>query len=290
MKIGIPKALIYWKKPYFFEIFFKALGFEVLLSPNTNKEIVEIGVKCADPETCYSIKVYFGHLKWLDKKCDLIFVPRFKKNELGFEYCPKFFALPDLAKISLKTKILTEKYEGKFEKFLLKLGKKLKKNRKEIFEAKEIAILKEKEFFDERFKLFEEKIKSQRKKIFLISHPYNLYDEFVNFRIKERLEKEGVEVILIEDVFLEEKLPFPYNIHWEFGREIILKIDKILKFKISGAIQISSFACGCDAVLKEFVEKKFKESKIPYLYLIVDEQTGEAGFQTRLEAFLDTII
>jgi predicted nucleotide-binding protein (sugar kinase/HSP70/actin superfamily) len=42
--------------------------------------------------------------------------------------------------------------------------------------------------------------------------------------------------------------------------------------------------------LKEFVEKKFKENKIPFLYLIIDEHTGEAGFQTRLEAFVDTIL
>jgi predicted nucleotide-binding protein (sugar kinase/HSP70/actin superfamily) len=67
------------------------------------------------------------------------------------------------------------------------------------------------------------------------------------------------------------------------------KIDFVLSRKIDGAIQISSFACGCDAVLKEFVEKKFKENKIPFLYLIIDEHTGEAGFQTRLEAFADTI-
>jgi predicted nucleotide-binding protein (sugar kinase/HSP70/actin superfamily) len=67
------------------------------------------------------------------------------------------------------------------------------------------------------------------------------------------------------------------------------KIDFILSRKIDGAIEISSFACGCDAVLKEFVEKKFKEKKIPFLYLIIDEHTGEAGFQTRLEAFVDTI-
>jgi predicted nucleotide-binding protein (sugar kinase/HSP70/actin superfamily) len=47
--------------------------------------------------------------------------------------------------------------------------------------------------------------------------------------------------------------------------------------------------CGCDAVLKEFVEKRFKENKIPFLYLIIDENTADAGVQTRLEAFIDTL-
>ena len=67
------------------------------------------------------------------------------------------------------------------------------------------------------------------------------------------------------------------------------KIQEVLKYKINGAVEISSFACGCDAVLKEFLAREFKERKIPFLYLIIDEHTGEAGFQTRLEAFIDTL-
>jgi predicted nucleotide-binding protein (sugar kinase/HSP70/actin superfamily) len=313
MKIGIPRALIYWKRPYFWESFFENLGFEVLLSPKTNKEIVEMGVKISDPETCFSNKVYFGHLKWLEGKCDLIFVPRLKTNKEKLEYCPKFFGLPDLSKILVKTKILTEDFNERkepFETTLFRLGKKLGKNKKEIERAKEIAILKEKE---ERKKLEKEvlaKLNSNLKKIVLISHPYNLYDEYVNLRIKDRLEELGITPIFIEEVpvskvttsnlKLGEKskkekkssdaaCEFSVDFHWEFAKEIMEKIDFVLNYKIKGAIEISSFACGCDAVLKEFVEKKFKESKIPFLYLIIDEHTGEAGFQTRLEAFVDTL-
>jgi predicted nucleotide-binding protein (sugar kinase/HSP70/actin superfamily) len=77
--------------------------------------------------------------------------------------------------------------------------------------------------------------------------------------------------------------------HWEFGEEIMNKINTILDFDIAGVIELSSFQCGCDAVLKEFVERRFKERKVPFLYLMVDEQTGEAGIQTRLEAFWDTL-
>jgi len=306
MKIGIPRALIYWKKPHFWESFFENLGFEVLLTPKTNKEIVEIGVKISDPETCFSNKVYFGHLKWLEKKCDLIFVPRLKTNKEKLEYCPKFFGLPDLAKILVKTEILTEEFNEKKEPFdttLFKLGKKLGKNKEEIEKAKEIAILKEKEEKEKREKETLSKLNSNLKKIVLISHPYNLYDEYVNLRIKNRLEDLGIIPIFIEEIptlqpdikstktrklsVLSCELSF--NFHWEFAKEIMEKIDFVLNYKIEGAIEISSFACGCDAVLKEFVEKKFKESKIPFLYLIVDEHTGEAGFQTRLEAFVDTL-
>jgi len=305
MIIGIPRALLYWKRPYFWEVFFEGLGFEVLLSPKTNKEIVEMGVKVADPETCFSNKVYFGHLLWLDGKCDLIFVPRLKVNKEKLEYCPRFFGLPDLAKILVKTKILTETFDErkeKFEKTIQRLGKKLKKKKEEIKRAFEIASLKEKELKREKEKDFFEKInpstplRVEKKKIVLISHPYNLYDEYVNLRIKEKLEKLGAQPIFIEEIPISvDQRPnqrlsaSTIKFHWEFGKEIMEKIETILNYKIEGAIEISSFACGSDAVLKEFVEKRFKEVKIPFLYLIIDEQTGEAGIQTRLEAFIDTL-
>lgn len=299
MKIGVPRALIYWKRPYFWESFFENLGFEVLLSPKTNKEIVEIGVKNSDSETCFSNKVYFGHLIWLDGKCDLIFVPRLKATEEKLEYCPKFFGLPDLAKILVKTPILTETFDPKkekTEKTFKKLGKKLEKDSREIKKALKIALLKEKELKEKEREEFFKKIHSERPKIVLISHPYNLYDEYVNLKMKENLEKLGTEVIFIDEVSISTNPrdnPFQsaisINFHWEFGKEIMEKIQEILKYKIAGAIQISSFACGCDAVLKEFVAKEFKRNKISFLYLIIDEQTGEAGFQTRLEAFIDTL-
>ena len=192
MTIGIPRALIYWKRPYFWESFFENLGFEVLLSPKTNKEIVEEGVKISDPETCFSNKVYFGHLKWLEGKVDYIFVPRLKANEEKLEYCPKFFGIPDLAKILVKTKILTENFDERREKFgktLEKLGKKLNKNKKEIKKSVQIALSKEKEIKEKEEQDFLEKIKSEKRKIVLISHPYNLYDDYVNLGIKDKLEK-----------------------------------------------------------------------------------------------------
>jgi len=231
-----------------------------------------------------------------------------KANQEKLEYCPKFFGLPDLAKILVKTPILTETFDPRkerTEKTFKKLGKKLKKDSRETKKALEAALSKEKELKEKEKKEFLEKIKSKKQKIILISHPYNLYDEYVNLRMKEKLEKLGAEAIFIDEV------PTPLSsvvshqssvkFHWEFGKEIMEKIQEILKHEtcpvrnrrssngVAGAIEISSFACGCDAVLKEFVEKEFKENKIPFLYLMIDEHTGEAGFQTRLEAFMDTL-
>jgi predicted nucleotide-binding protein (sugar kinase/HSP70/actin superfamily) len=273
-----------------------------------------MGVKVADPETCFATKVFLGHLLWLEEKCDKIFVPRLKTNEEKLEFCPRFFGLPDLVKLLVKTKILTENFDfrkdNSLEKPLWNLGGKLRIEKEKIKKAMEITFQKEKEIKQKEEEEFFQKINSKKTKILLISHPYNLYDDFVNVDIKKKLKDLGAEVIFIDEVPLNSPiytntstnftnvseisgqiradLRWP-RFHWEFGKEIMEKIEEILKYPISGVIEISSFLCGCDAVLKEFVEKRIKENKTPFLYLIIDENTGDAGVQTRLEAFIDTL-
>lgn len=57
--------------------------------------------------------------------------------------------------------------------------------------------------------------------------------------------------------------------------------------KIDGILYISSFGCGIDSILIDLVQRKSKEKKVPFMLLTLDEQTGEAGINTRIEAFLD---
>lgn len=294
--VGIPRALFYWKKPFFWPVFFEELGFQVIISPESNKEIIEAGVKTSDPESCFSVKVLYGHVLWLDGKVDFIFIPRLRKNESNLEYCPKFFALPDLFSLLVKTKILSpwiDLNSSSLGDVLVKFSKKIRKNKELARKAIKVAFSKEKE---EKLKIKEayfKKNKSQKKKIVIVSHPYNLYDEYINLRIKKKIIDLGAEAIFIDEIPVSQALNnkediFP-KFHWEFGQEMLAQIKEIAEKDISGAIEISSFQCGCDAVLKEFVEKEFKNRKIPFLYILIDEHTAEAGLQTRIEAFFDTI-
>jgi predicted nucleotide-binding protein (sugar kinase/HSP70/actin superfamily) len=296
MTIGIPRALFYWKRPHFWPAFFEDLGFKILLSPSSNKEIIEKGIKAADPETCFSVKVLYGHILWLAERADFIFIPRLKRIESKLEYCPKFFALPDLFPLLVKTPILSpwiDLFGNSLENILLKFGKEIGKEKKSIEKAIKAAFLKEKEEEKKIANQYFKKIQSPKKKIVLVSHPYNLYDEYVNLRIKDKIEGLGGEVILIDEVPISKSLGnqeiFSPKFHWEFGQEMISQCREVISSGITGAIEISAFQCGCDAVLKEFIEREFKNKEIPFLYLLIDEHTAEAGLQTRLEAFFDTL-
>ena len=59
--------------------------------------------------------------------------------------------------------------------------------------------------------------------------------------------------------------------------------------KIDGIITLTAFGCGPDSLMVERITRKAKRFNKPLLNLTIDEQTGEAGFITRLEAFVDML-
>ncbi|MCQ2789037.1 MAG: hypothetical protein MJ229_01540, partial [bacterium] len=59
--------------------------------------------------------------------------------------------------------------------------------------------------------------------------------------------------------------------------------------RVDGIITLNSFGCGPDSLMIERITRKAKEFNKPMLQLTIDEQTGEAGFITRLEAFIDML-
>ncbi|MFP4403638.1 MAG: acyl-CoA dehydratase activase-related protein [Nanoarchaeota archaeon] len=56
-----------------------------------------------------------------------------------------------------------------------------------------------------------------------------------------------------------------------------------------GIIHIYPFGCMPETVVRTILPKLSKDYKIPLLHLPIDEQTGDAGFNTRIEAFIDLI-
>ena len=102
--IAIPRVAdchyyhILWKN------FFENLGFEVILSPETTKAIVDAGVKAANTDLCFAMKVYYGHiLELMKQKFDILFVPSTigSHKKTGGDYCCAYFAaLPSIVKSS----------------------------------------------------------------------------------------------------------------------------------------------------------------------------------------------
>ena len=59
--VGIPRALLYHRYGMLWSEFFDELGVKTVLSPQSNREILERGSAIAIDETCLSNKLYMGH-------------------------------------------------------------------------------------------------------------------------------------------------------------------------------------------------------------------------------------
>jgi len=292
MKVGIPKGLLYYKYYPFIETFLIELGAEIITSTDTNKNILNEGIKYCVDEACLPIKIFHGHILDIKDKCDLLIIPRFMRVRPREFICPKFCGLPEmlLSSITNMPKVMTEPIYATNEKELYRWCRKLAgmitKDKGILKIAFNKALSKQR---NTKFGIFDEGFKIT---IALVGHPYNLYDTFINMDIVKKLNKLGVGVITEEYVKKEKikletrtlfKRPF-----WTFAANSYGFTTSIAKDKeIDGAIYISSFACGIDSVVIELIKEKIGD--FPLLVLKVDEHTGEGGLDTRIEAFIDMI-
>jgi len=59
------------------------------------------------------------------------------------------------------------------------------------------------------------------------------------------------------------------------------------KEDIDGIIYLMSFGCGVDSFVCDLIERRVRKTKdVPFIILTLDEHSGQAGMDTRLEAFM----
>lgn len=292
MIVGLPKGLMYYKHYPFIYTFLKELGVHIITSKDTNKELLNLGVKYCVDEACIPIKIFHGHVASIKDKCDLMIIPRIVSMRDKEFICPKFCGLPEMIlhnipqmpDITLKPMNINS--EKKLFKWASALGHTLKKDNKKIKNAFEVAY--------EKYKNIQEGIvnKGYRIKIMLAGHPYNIYDSFVNMNIINKLNNLGIGVITeeyVSDEIKDEQSKKLYKkFFWTFARNTYGASTYLASTnEINGIIYISSFGCGIDSVIIELIKSELGE--FPFLVLKIDEQTGEAGFDTRIEAFIDML-
>ena len=295
-KIGIPKALLYFRYRTLWKTFFEKLDCEIIESEDTTKEVLSRGVNYAIDEACLSYKVYLGHLESLIGKCDYILIPRiatFKDREI---VCTRFQALYDVVCNTFRDrdfKILdynVDVYGGHTEQEgFLNMGKVLGKSKKETLEAYIYAKGAMEEEHKALLREQNKKLNTDNIKILLVSHPYNTYDAYVGSPVINYLEELGVTIIYADIVDREKARAIAHKIsptlQWTYNKELVGAID-IYKDKVDGIVLMSSFPCGPDSLVNEMIIRKIKK---PLVTLILDVQDGTAGRETRLESFIDII-
>ena len=106
MKIGIPRSLFYYYYDSLWRYFFEELDIELVISPKTNKEIIDLGRSLATDEMCLSLKNYIGHVAYLKDKCDYILIPRIDNYGTYNQTCTNFLAIYDYLNNIIDQKII----------------------------------------------------------------------------------------------------------------------------------------------------------------------------------------
>ena len=298
LRVGIPRGLFWYYNPDSYKVFWEALGFEVIQSPPTNRRIFEDGLRLAHDELCLPVKIFHGHISYLKDKVDFIFIPRIYKmidmNEDRFG-CPKFIGLPELIKNSVIEippiiSIDIDLTKGSLEDSFMSLHKSLGVNRNEIKHA-----FKEMKNFEEKNKPYNKnKNKKEDLKIGVVGHPYILYDSYISLNLLDKLSSLGVDYTtsaeLSEDVVKSELYP-DIDLFWIYERELIGAASFFLNHEdYDGCLHCVSFGCGPGSVMMEIIQRRIvKDNNLPLFTLVMDENTGEAGLITRLEAFCDMV-
>jgi len=294
-KIGIPRALLYYRYGVLWKTFFTTLNCNIVLSPQTNKEIISLGSNNSIDESCLSYKIYLGHVIYLIDKCDYLLITRACDYGAKDKVCTRLNATYDnIKELISKEKIISYNIEKtilncEFIGFL-KMGLKITKNIPKIIYAYYKAKEKQKKYNKNRENNQKNLLRNPEKKILIISHFYNLEDKFISSYIIKYLKENNI--IPIFSNYLDKKIAtdfseyFSRTLYWKYSKEMIGSLY-FYQHQISGIIYISSYPCGIDSLVNNL--SIIKNQNIPSLNLIIDENITELSLETKLESFLDII-
>ncbi len=319
MRIGIPKALMYYKLFPLWRTFLQELGMEVVTSDEGVYQILSKGVPYYE-DSCLPLKLLIPHSQNLVGKVDAIFLPRLISLDGRYILCPKFRGAPDVLRLALKDKVeiwdgVIDLRQGKkgLHEFFLDMARRTGIDPKKIRRAyqkgldyyqvfnktliERINAMGTQEIFDPTSLTPSPTEEGYKFRVAFIGRPYNLFDPFINKDLLALAKGWGIKILTSDIIPFKERermvSHLSKEIYWETAREIV---GSILSFAergdAEGIVLVTSFKCGIDALMQEFLKRTVgtnRRGDIPFMTLTFDEHTTVEGLRTRMEAFLDLI-
>ena len=286
--IGIPRALFFHLYPALWETFLNELGKTVVVSDPSSRRTVEQAGLISESEHCLPVKLFDAHLAELAGTVDAVFVPRILSTLAGHIACPKLGALPDCARAQ---------FSAEFDVLSVDINEAhipLETSMKELGEllgADDLliqrAITRALAAMHSAQAVSPPPSRPEGALHFLvIGHPYNLQDDFLAGPVFQKLDTLEV---CAEPVSFVQRAIEPEPVKWDTCSLIYDQLKKLVSAEWDGVIHLSSFNCGCDSIVSTLYHDILREKKIPCMTLVLDEHAGQAGVDTRLEAFTDSI-
>ncbi len=311
IKIGIPLGLNMYEMAIFWYRFFIELGFDVVISPLSDRDIFLKGQATIPSDTvCFPAKLVHGHIKYLIENDDIkyIFYPCMSFNfdeHLGDNNynCPVVAYYPEIIAANMKIKegvTLINDYVGVHRKkdFSKKLHTILSKYFNNIkLGAVKTASEKAFEAHDEYMKAIREKgidivkkaEKLDKKIIVLAGRPYHA-DPEINHGIDTLLESMDTAVIS-EDALSGFVEKFRVNVlnQWTYHARLYAAAKYISDKSNMELVQLVSFGCGLDAITTDEVRSIIEKAGKIYTQIKIDEITNLGTVKVRLRSLLTAL-
>ena len=316
--IGLPLVLAYWETLPFWRTFWSALGFDVLVSPESTRPIYEKGLHAVTSDTeCFPGKLVHGHIRWLEQNgADRIFFPSIstRKSEntettsvsmcgivKGFPLVIKNSDNPeDRGDVKYDVPVFFWYTDADRERQLSiymkdTFGIPAKTVRQAIREGQSAQDTYREKLLEQGQKVLDGIRKAPAEApgaVVLAARPYQ-NDDLVNHNIPEMFIEQGISVLTADSIpgldridLSKSRLDVVNNYHARMlGSAIYAARHPNLEY-----VQIVSFGCGHDAYLSDEIIRLMKEiaGKTP-LILKVDESDIRGPLSIRVRSFISSV-
>ena len=309
-KIGIPRVLNIYENFPFWSAFFAELGFKVVLSPESDRKLYELGMDSIPSESeCYPAKLAHGHVQWLiDKGIKTIFHPcvfyerqETKKAQNHFN-CPIVVSYPENLKNNvddLHTKgvkyirpFLAFTDQETVEKRLVALcAEEWDIPQEEVHKAVEKAWTEQRKVKADIRAIGKRTLEDMERRhgrgIVLAGRPYHI-DPEINHGIPELIASYGF------DVFTEDSLPIDFEPErplrvvdqWVYHSRLYTAAEFVSKRNDLELVQLNSFGCGLDAVTTDQVSEILEKNNKLYTVLKIDEVNNLGAVRIRIRSLI----
>lgn len=305
--VGIPRVLnMYENYPYWFT-FFTKLGYQVILSPQSNRKIYELGIESIPSESeCYPAKLVHGHISWLiHQGVKFIFYPciPYEHKEIdktnNHYNCPIVTSYAENIKnnveelktenIDFRNPFLSFENESILEKRLCEEFSDIPAQ--EVKAAAAAAWAEMMQSREDMHKKGEEVIKyldeTGTRGIVLAGRPYHV-DPEINHGIPELINSYGIAVLTEDSIAHLGHVERPLIVmdQWMYHSRLYAAASFVKTRDNLDLIQLNSFGCGLDAVTTDAVNDILVKAGKIYTVLKIDEVNNLGAARIRVRSLI----
>ena len=308
--IGIPRVLNLYENYPFWATFFKELGFRVVLSPFSDRNLYSLGMESIPSESeCYPAKLAHGHVQWLvEQGIKTIFHPCvfYEKKETASAQnhfnCPIVVSYPENLKNNVEA--VADGNVRYVRPFIALTSEKTAAD-KLVSECKkewgigeiEVRMAVSKAWAEQQAAKADVRKAGKaaldwmehtgKRGIVLAGRPYHI-DPEINHGIPELIASYDLAVLTEDSLPIDFAPQRPIRVvdQWVYHSRLYSAAEFVLKRDDLELIQLNSFGCGLDAVTTDQLSEILEGSGKLYTVLKIDEVNNLGAARIRIRSLL----